>query len=293
MILVLGITGRIGGGVAQQLLAQGQQVRALVRDRAKAHQWEVQGVELVEGDWADAQVIQQALQGVDRAFFMLPPVYLPSREFTESQVLITAFGTALRSVSLSRLVVLSSNGAEQTSGLGAITPLSLLERELGGLPYPHIFIRPGAFYENFLSGLQTAQQGIFSVFYDKPGEKHAMTAISDITRTVTDLLIGPAWMGQRVIELGSMVSANELAEDLGSVLGRKVTAQVIPREAWASTLEQMGFPRGQTWAFEGVYDGVNAHWIGFGVEGTERIEGTTSAREVFAAAQQATQAQSF
>lgn len=42
----------------------------------------------------------------------------------------------------------------------------------------------------------------------------------------------------------------------------------------------MGFARGQTWAFEAIYDGVQAHGIGFGVEGTERVAGTTSVRRL-------------
>jgi hypothetical protein len=46
----------------------------------------------------------------------------------------------------------------------------------------------------------------------------------------------------------------------------------------------MGMPAGSTWAFEEMVDGVNSGWIGLGVEGTERIEGTTSAKDVFAAA---------
>jgi hypothetical protein len=46
----------------------------------------------------------------------------------------------------------------------------------------------------------------------------------------------------------------------------------------------MGFPHGQTWAFEETFEALNSGWITFGVQGTERVAGTTSARDVFAAA---------
>ncbi len=36
MFLITGITGKVGGAAAKHLLAQGKQVRALVRDEAKA-----------------------------------------------------------------------------------------------------------------------------------------------------------------------------------------------------------------------------------------------------------------
>ena len=39
MYLVMGITGRVGGATTRQLLKQGKQVRALVRDREKAAKW--------------------------------------------------------------------------------------------------------------------------------------------------------------------------------------------------------------------------------------------------------------
>lgn len=80
-----------------------------------------------------------------------------------------------------------------------------------------------------------------------------------------------------------MVSANEVAAALGEVLERDVTARPLARDLWAPTLERIGFPPGRSWAFEEIYDGVNAHWIGFGVAGAERVEGTTNARQVFAA----------
>ena len=53
MFLVMGITGKVGSATAKHLLAQGKEVRALVRNREKAANWANQGVELVDGDWND------------------------------------------------------------------------------------------------------------------------------------------------------------------------------------------------------------------------------------------------
>ena len=113
-----------------------------------------------------------------------------------------------------------------------------------------------------------------------------MIATEDIGAEVARLLTSE-WTGRRVIELGSMVSADDLAAELGEVLGREVKAQAIPREAWAGALEGMGLPKGNTWAYEEMIEGVNSGWIAFGVEGAERVEGTTSAKEVFTAAKRA------
>jgi uncharacterized protein YbjT (DUF2867 family) len=180
-------------------------------------------------------------------------------------------------------VALSSMGSEKSSGLGLITATHLLEEGLRDLPFPTAFVRAGGFFENFLFGLQAAQGGTLPVFYTPTDRKLPMVATEDIGAQVAKLLTSK-WTGKRVIELGSLVSSDELATALGKVLGRDVKAHSIPREAWAGALQQMGLPEGETWGFEEMNEGINSGWIGFGVEKTERVDGTTSAEQVFAAA---------
>jgi hypothetical protein len=104
------------------------------------------------------------------------------------------------------------------------------------------------------------------------------------------LLTGPAWSGHRFIELGSMVSADEVAEQLGEVLKRDVKAFAVPRAGWAEAFEQFGVPKGHTGPAEEMFEGVNTGWMDLGITGTEHVAGTTSARDVFAAAQQTVKA---
>ncbi len=287
MFLVMGITGQVGGATARHLLAQGKEVRALVRDRAKAASWAAQGVELVDGDWNDADTIARALDGVEGAFVMLPVVWTPSSDFTEAKGVIANFVKALTEVEPPRVVALSSMGANRVQGLGMITALSMLEHGLRNLASPIAFVRAGGFFENFLFGLHVAQGGTLPVFYDPTNRKSTMVATNDIGAEVATLLAGPKWSGQRVIELGSMVSADEVAVQLGEVLQRDVKAFAVPRAGWSAAFEQFGIPKGQTAQAEAMYDAVNAGWMELGVEGTEHVAGTTSARDVFAAAYKA------
>ncbi len=286
MFLITGITGKVGGAAAKHLLAQGKQVRALVRDEAKAKSWADGGVELLRGEWEDADALTRALGGVEGAYLMMPPVQTPSRDFREAKAVLASYKEALAKAAPPKLVALSSMGSELTSGLGLITSTHLLEEALRDEPFPIAFIRAGGFYENFLYGLGAGQGGTLPLFYTPTGRKLPMIATEDIGAEVAKLLTSD-WTGKRFIELGSMVSPDEVATQLGQVLGREVKAQSIPREAWASTIEHMGVPKGQTWAFEEMNESINSGWISFGVEGTEPVEGTTPARQVFAAAKQA------
>ena len=287
MFLVTGITGKVGGATAKHLLARGKQVRALVRDREKAANWAAQGVELVNGDLNDAAAMERALKGVEGAFVMLPAVWAPSPDYKEAKGVIANYVEALTKAAPPRVVALSSMGANRTSGLGMITALSLLEHGFRNLTSPVAFVRAGGFFENFIYGLHVAKGGTLPVYYIPTHRKSMMVATTDIGAEVATLLTGPAWSGQCVIELGSMVSADEVAAHLGEALKLDVKAFAIPRAGWAAAFEQAGVPIGQTGAAEEMFESVNAGWMDLGVAGTEHVEGTTPARDVFAAAQQA------
>ena len=258
MLLVMGITGKVGGATAQHLLAQGKKVRALVRNREKAANWAAQGVELVDGDWNDSVAIEQALKGVEGAFLMLPSVWAPSPDYKEAKGVIANYVAALTKAAPPRVVALSSMGANRTSGLGMITALSLLEQGFRDLTSPTAFVRAGGFFENFLYGLHVAQGGMLPVYYNPTDRKSTMVATNDIGAEVAALLTGPAWLGQRIIELGSMVSSDEVAAQLGEVLNLDVKALAVPRAGWAEAFEQFGIPKGHTGPAEEMFEAVNA-----------------------------------
>jgi uncharacterized protein YbjT (DUF2867 family) len=255
-----------------------------VRDRAKAASWMNQDVELVDGDWNEAAAIERALEGADGAFVMLPPIWTPAPDFSEAKRVIANYVESLTKAPTTRVVALSSMGANRPRGTGLITALSLLEQGFRDLKLPIAYVRAGGFFENFLYGLNVAQGGALPVFYNPTNRKSTMVATDDIGSEIATLLSGPAWSGHRIIDLGSMVSADEVATQLGEVMKLDVKAAAVPRADWSSAFEQFGIPKGQSGPAEAMYDAVNAGGMDLGVEGTEHIEGKTSARDVFSAA---------
>ncbi len=65
---ITGATGFVGGALARQLRATGHEVRALVRDPARATALSSLGVELVPGDLDDAAALDRLCDGVDGLF---------------------------------------------------------------------------------------------------------------------------------------------------------------------------------------------------------------------------------
>src|SRR5256885_16099713 len=66
--LVTGATGKVGHATARTLLAEGHDVRALVRDPARAADVVPQGAELVRGDVTDPASVARAAEGPEVVF---------------------------------------------------------------------------------------------------------------------------------------------------------------------------------------------------------------------------------
>lgn len=285
MFFVAGITGKVGGAAARRLLEEGHEVRALVRDPQKAAEWADRGVELRRGDLTEADAVAAALEGVAAAFVMQPTPPAVAPDFPEANAITAGLAEALRRRPVPCLVVLSSVGSEKTSGLGNITQTHLLEKALGGMPFPVAFVRAGAFIENNLGALgRAASTGRFDSFLQPTDRAFPMVATKDIGAEVTRLLIEGWGGGKKVVELGSRYTPDDIARAMGEALGRRVEARAIPREGWGAALEAMGLPKEKTGPWQDMQDGFNSGWIDFGVPGTEPVAGTTTPAEVFAQA---------
>ena len=284
MFFISGITGKVGGAAARHLLEAGHTLRALVRDPQKAREWAQKGVEVRQGDLNNARDVAAALEGMEGAFLMIPPMLAPSPGFPEAEIVLAAYSEALQRLPPPRLVLLSSVGSQQSSGLGNITSTHMMEEALGNLPFPTAFVRAGAFIENHVPLLErAASTGWLDSFLQPVDRAFPMVATPDIGREIARLLVS-GWNGEKIVELGSPLSPNDIAQAMSDVLQRPVQARPIPREAWPHVLEAMGLPKGHTIYFEEMEDGFNSGWIAFGVPGAEPVAGTTTPAQVFAAA---------
>ncbi len=271
----MGITGNVGGAVANALLQQGKQVRGIVRDESKAQAWKAKGVELVLADYD--QRLAAAFAGVAGVFCMIPPNVVPDPGFPDSVARIAAIKEAVLAARPPRAVFLSSIGGEKTSGLGLVTTAQLLEQALRSTGIPSAFLRAGSFMENILHSIPAVRAtGKYFALYQPLDHPLPLVATEDVGRIGAEVLL-QSWQGDRFLEISgpAYYSSNDVAAALEKALERPVAALAVPRNTWVDTLAQNGMPADRSGAYIEMIDSMNSGWIGFGAPGTERVKGTT------------------
>ncbi len=133
-VLVTGGTGLLGGALLGLLLAEGHEVRCLVRaESLRASRLDRLRIELVHGDAGDAQAISRALSGVDAL------LHVAGIEYALQVV------EAARRAEVGRLVVVGSTSAHSAYEFRSSPKLRMEERvRESGLDYT--IVRPSMIY---------------------------------------------------------------------------------------------------------------------------------------------------
>ncbi|CAM2179503.1 NAD(P)H dehydrogenase (quinone) [Burkholderia latens] len=272
MYAITGITGKVGGALARELLASGQPVRAVVRDTTRAAVWAERGCETATAFMDDAASLADAFTGAAGVFILLPPVFDPEPGFPEARKVIEAVSVALLKARPERVVCLSTIGA-QADESNLLTQLTLMEQALREMPMPVTFLRPGWFMENAAWDVASARDDGAIASYLQPLDKPVpMVATADVGRVAAELL-QQTWHGVRVVELEGprRVSPDELARAFSRVLGRHVRAEVVDRRTWETLFRAQGMkhpaPRMR------MLDGFNEGWIDFESRPDEILRG--------------------
>ena len=141
-ILVTGATGTVGRHVVEQLVKRGAEVRALVRDPAKANL--PAGVSVVRGDLLDVDSLRGAFAGVSTLFLLNAVV---PDEFTQALVTLNV----AREAGVERLVYLSVIHGDRYVNVPHFAGKFAVERTIEQLGFSATILRPAYFIDNDLS----------------------------------------------------------------------------------------------------------------------------------------------
>jgi uncharacterized protein YbjT (DUF2867 family) len=221
--VVCGATGNIGSRIAVRLLAAGEPVRIVGRERVRLGPLASKGAEPWPGDIGDAAFLEKAFSGARGAFILIPPRY-DAPDFREYQDRLGAsLVAALSNARVPRVVALSSIGAHLDKGTGPILGLHDLETRLGTLKDAKIVcLRPAYFMENLLWSIPLIRnQGINGspIRADVP---LPMIATEDIAAAAARLFVDGIFRGHSVrYLLGPRdLTMTEATRILGETIGK-------------------------------------------------------------------------
>ena len=239
MIVVTGATGHLGRGIVASLLSRVSvtQVVASARDAGKASDLAARGVEVREGDFADAGSLAQTFSGADQVL-----IVSADKLGEEALRLHRAAIEAARAAGVRRVLYTSHMGARAGSPFLPADQHAATEADLQASGVAYTSLRHGFYAESCLhmigdglraGELRTPEDGPIS-----------WTARDDLAEADAVILATEGqWNGiTPPLTAGKAVTMAEVAAIASEVTGREVRHTTIPDEQWRDAKIAGGMP---------------------------------------------------
>ena len=229
-LLVTGGTGLLGGALLSLLLAQGREVRCLVRESsASASRLEGKRVELVRGDTGNSEDLYRALSGVEAIVHVAGIEYAP-------QVV-----EAARRAGVARVVVVGSTSARSSYEFRS-GPKQRMERLVCESGLEYTIVRPTMIYgseldKNMHRLLRFLDRSPIIPMFGSGENLWQPVYYEDCAKGVYEALVRPAAVGQSYDLPGAEpLTYLELVKTAAYSLGRKPRIVRLPLEPVRRTL---------------------------------------------------------
>lgn len=244
MILVIGGHSKIGSALIDDLVARGEQVRAMVRSGESADSFPA-GVEKVLGDLADRASLDAAMEGADKLFLLCGPTQ-DEVEFNQNAI------DAAAAAGLSLVVRSSILGADPNSPATFVRDHGISDAALGDSGLPHAIVRPNMFMENVPENYVPSIDENGNFYANAGQARLSMVDTRDVAAVAAALLAESGHQeGIYDVTGPEALSYQDVAGKLSSRLGRQINFVDVPDDAVRQTL--LGFGMGE-WMAGGLVD---------------------------------------
>jgi len=237
MIAVTGATGGVGGRVARALASQGQALRLVVRDAARAPDL---GAEVAEAQYRDGAAMRAAFEGAET-------VYLVSASESADRVAehISAVDAAA-AAGVERIVYVSFMGAAPDCVFTFARDHAATEERIRSTGLAHVFLR-SCMYAEYVPLFASAE----GVIQGPAGDgRAAFVSRDDVADVAAAVLAAPAQHDGRTYDVTGPEALNldEAAAILSEAAGRAV---VYERETLEQARESRRPSGAPDWEIEG------------------------------------------
>ena len=220
-VAVVGVTGTIGGRVAQALAGAGHQVIGLSRNPARTVSGRIVAVDLRHAAAAEA-----ALSGADVVY--LTPPEGGADPLNDERAVVRNVITAAARTGVRHLVMHTAVRADRgDTGARILDNKSPLEAALRASGIPFSILRPAWYLQNLFGAKPWLDQGMFSMPWSAD-MVWAATDVNDVVRAAVALIErGPANRGFDIHQPGG-VTAAAICRAVETVTGRPIGYQEFP-----------------------------------------------------------------
>lgn len=244
MNIILGATGRVGSVLVEELLKKEQPVRAIVRNELKAQKLKDMGAEVFVADYFEIDKLKKAFQGGKSVFLLTPENPKSDNFIKETKVILQNYREALLSSKITKIVGLSSMGAQYETGTGNLIASYLLENAFSDIDIKQVFVRPAYYFSNWTGYIDLVkQQGILPTLFPID-MKLAMIAPQDVGKFLSKIMICQSFE-EKIYEIRGpqAYSSVEVAKIFEEVMNKPVTLQQISPNDWENMFLQAGFSK--------------------------------------------------
>jgi NADH dehydrogenase len=242
MILVVGATGLLGGRITAKLLAQGKQVRILVRHDSPSSVMAQQGMataaetliqagaEPVYGDLRDRTSLDAACQGVETVITTANTV-LRDNNYEEIDLKGTSnLIDAAKAADAGHFIYTSTSSSDINSPIPFLKVKGMCEQYLKESGINYTILQPGIFMEIWVGaivgGPLRAQQPVTLV--GKGDHAHAFVAIEDVANFAVAAVDNPNAVNQSIFIAGpASYSWTEIVNRVSSTLGFPIPVNYV------------------------------------------------------------------
>ena len=202
MILIVGATGYLGGMIARHLLAQGREVRALVRAGSDYRPLVEAGAEVAIGDLREQSTLDAACRVVDT---VITTAIARLHEDPASAEAINLGGylnliEAAKAAGVKRFMFTSALGCDPTSPVPFVAAKGKVEQSLRTSGIPYTILAPDAFMDIWIMAIigGPALQGAPVWLVSEGGDRHSFVAARDVAAFAVNSLDNTAAVNQYI-----------------------------------------------------------------------------------------------
>ena len=236
-LLVTGATGKFGSKVVETLLktVPASQLAVSVRNPEKAEELRARGVDVRQGDFDHPETLDAAFAGVDRLLLVSADGDNETRIRQHANAVAAAERAGVGFIAYTSLAK-----AQESTNLFAPTHQATEEAILKtGIPYS--FLRNNWYLENEISSIQGVMAG--APWVTSAGDGKVGWALQQDYAEAAAAVLSGKGHENTIYELsGKVLTQEEIAAALGSVLGKEITVQQVDDATYADIMQAAGVP---------------------------------------------------